>query len=113
MSAEAALPAQAEADARDAALIAEGRELIRTREMKCTGCHQFHVPDEDAIAPDLTGYGSRAWLVEFIRDPAHARFYGKRNDRMPRFGAEALLSEREVGLLADWLRGDWPEPARP
>lgn len=113
VSAEAALPAQAEADARDAALIAEGRELIRTREMKCTGCHQFHVPDEDAIAPDLTGYGSRAWLVEFIRDPAHARFYGKRNDRMPRFGAEALLSEREVGLLADWLRGDWPEPARP
>lgn len=113
VSAEAALPAQAEADARDAVLIAEGRELIRTREMKCTGCHQFHVPDEDAIAPDLTGYGSRAWLVEFIRDPAHARFYGKRNDRMPRFGAEALLSEREVGLLADWLRGDWPEPARP
>jgi hypothetical protein len=32
---------------------------------------------------------------------------------MPRFGAEALLSDREVGLLADWLRGDWPEPARP
>jgi ubiquinol-cytochrome c reductase cytochrome b subunit len=113
VSAEAALPAQAEADARDAALIAEGRELIRTREMKCTSCHQFRVPDEDAVAPDLTGYGSRAWLVEFIRDPAHPRFYGKRNDRMPRFGAEALLSEQEVGLLADWLRGDWPEPVRP
>ncbi len=113
VSAEAGLPAQVEADARDAAFIAEGRELIRTREMKCTGCHQFHVPDEDAIAPDLTGYGSRAWLMDFIRDPAHPRFYGRRNDRMPRFGAEAVLTEREVGLIADWLRGHWPEPAAP
>ncbi len=108
VSAEAALPAQAEADARDAELIAEGRDLIRTREMKCTGCHQFRQPDEDAIAPDLTGYGSRAWLMDFLRDPAHARFYGRRNDRMPRFGVEELLSESELGLLADWLRGEWP-----
>lgn len=107
VSAEAALPAQAEADTRDAALIAEGRELIRTREMKCTGCHPFRQPDEEAFAPDLTGYGSRAWLMDFLRDPAHPRFYGRRNDRMPRFGAEQLLSEQELGLLADWLRGDW------
>lgn len=111
VSAEAGLPAQAEADARDAALIAEGRELIHTREMKCTSCHQFHKPDEEATAPDLTGYGSRAWLMDFIGDPAHVRFYGRRNDRMPRFAAEAVLSEREIGLIADWLRGDWPEPA--
>ncbi len=111
VSAEAALPAQAEADARDADLIAEGRQLIRTRGMRCTTCHQFREPDEDATAPDLTDYGSRAWLRDFIHDPAQPRFYGRRNDRMPRFGAEGLLSEREIGLLADWLRGDWPEPA--
>ena len=113
VSAEAELKAQAAADARDAAWIAEGRELIRTREMKCTSCHQFREPDEDATAPDLTGYGSRAWLVAFISDPAHPRFYGRRNDRMPRFAAEAVLSEREIGLLADWLRGEWPEPVAP
>lgn len=110
VSAEAELKSQAGADARDTALIAEGRDLIRTKAMKCTSCHQFRVPDEDAIAPDLTGYGSRAWLMDFISDPAHARFYGRRNDRMPRFGADAVLGEREIGLLADWLRGDWPEP---
>ena len=113
VSAEAELKAQAAADARDAAWIAEGRELIRTREIKCTSCHQFREPDEDATAPDLTGYGSRAWLVAFIGDPAHPRFYGRRNDRMPRFAAEAVLSEREIGLLADWLRGEWPEPVAP
>jgi ubiquinol-cytochrome c reductase cytochrome b subunit len=113
VSAEAGLKAQAEADARDAALIAEGRELIRSREMKCTSCHQFREPDEDATAPDLTGYGARAWLVAFIGDPAHARFYGRRNDRMPRFATEGVLSEREIGLLADWLRGEWPEPVAP
>jgi len=108
LSAEAELPAQRAADAGDAALIAEGRELARSEAMQCTECHQFREPDDSATAPDLTGYGSRAWLAEFIGDPAHLRFYGTRNDRMPRFGEDQILTEREIGLLTDWLRGDWP-----
>lgn len=111
VSAEAELPAQREADLQDADAIAAGRELIRTREMKCTNCHQFRVPDEDAIAPDLTGYGSRAWLVDFVGHPAHVRFYGRRNDRMPSFGRDEILDEQALGLLADWLRGEWHRPA--
>jgi hypothetical protein len=51
--------------------------------MRCTECHQFRKTDEDASAPDLTGYGSREWLIGIINDPTHDRFYGKRNDRMP------------------------------
>lgn len=112
VSAEAALPAQHALDAGDQTMIAEGREAIRTKAMKCTECHQFRTPDEDATAPDLTGYGSREWVIAFVSDPTHTRFYGKRNDRMPAFGAEGSLGEAEIGLLADWLRGDWYHPTR-
>jgi ubiquinol-cytochrome c reductase cytochrome b subunit len=110
ISAEAQLQSQREADRRDAALITEGKALVASEEMRCTECHQFHKPDEDATAPDLTGYGSRAWLIEIIRNPAHARFYGRRNDRMPPFGEDGILSDHTIGLLADWLRGEWYEP---
>jgi len=29
---------------------------------------------------------------------------------MPAFGDEGILSEAEIGLVADWLRGDWYLP---
>jgi ubiquinol-cytochrome c reductase cytochrome b subunit len=48
--------------------------------------------------------------MDFISNPAHERFYGKRNDRMPKFGEEKILDEKSVGLIADWLRGDWYQP---
>lgn len=111
VSAEAQLKSQAATDLRDAAIIAEGRVLLKDA-MACTDCHQFHVKDPDAFAPDLTGYGSREWLVRFLNNPGHEDFYGKRNDRMPAFGEKKILSNEEIGLIADWLRGDWYEPAQ-
>ena len=70
------------------------------------------VPREGNLGngPRLTGYGSPAWLVGIISDPAHRRFYGSKNDRMPAYAAAAdpaknLLSDEELGILADWLRG--------
>ncbi|MBI2927460.1 MAG: cytochrome b N-terminal domain-containing protein [Verrucomicrobia bacterium] len=111
VSAEARLQTQRDLDQRDAALIAEGRKLIADSEMRCTECHQFQKPDEDATAPDLTGYGSREWLLGILSNPAHERYYGKRNDRMPAFGADRILDEKALGLLTDWLRGEWYEPA--
>lgn len=113
LSAEAALSAQREVDARDAGLIEEGRELIRSETFWCTDCHQFRQPDEDATAPDLTGYASREWLLAFVRNPAHPRFYGDRNDRMPAYGEDRILTETELGLVVDWLRGDWYEADSP
>jgi ubiquinol-cytochrome c reductase cytochrome b subunit len=110
VSAEAQLKPQLAADQRDAALIEQGRALIQN-EMRCTECHQFHKADEDATAPDLTGYGSRKWLINFINNSAHPNFYGERNDRMPAFGNDQILSEQAIGLLADWLRGSWYVPA--
>jgi ubiquinol-cytochrome c reductase cytochrome b subunit len=112
LSAEAALRSQQAVDRRDTAVIAEGRTLIASEAMRCTECHQFQKPDEDATAPDLTGYGSRDWLVAFISNPTHARFFGKRNDRMPAFAEDKILDNHAISLLADWLRGDWDEPDR-
>jgi ubiquinol-cytochrome c reductase cytochrome b subunit len=86
VSAEAKLKAQRELDTRDDALIQEGRKVLAGDVLHCTECHQFRNKDEDATAPDLTGYGSREWLTGIIHSPKHTRFYGKRNDRMPAFG---------------------------
>lgn len=110
LSAEAQLNSQRDADQRDAALIAQGRTLIESEAMRCVECHNFHQHGEDPTGPDLTGYGSRDWLSGIITNPAHARFYGKRNDRMPAFGQEKILDAHAIGLLADWLRGEWYEP---
>ncbi len=107
LSAEAHLPAQRELDQRDQQRIAQGRVAI-AETLGCTDCHRFHDAGELGSAPDLTGYGSREWLIGVIRNPAHERFYGENNDRMPAFGKR--ITDREIGLLADWLRGDWFEP---
>ncbi len=107
ISAEAQLDGQHAADERDQAAIAEGRTALTSNQAKCTECHQFQRHDEEATAPDLTGYGSREWLMAFITDPAHERFYGKRNDRMPSFGKDQRLTTHDIGLIADWLRGHW------
>ncbi|MDB6018535.1 MAG: putative menaquinol-cytochrome c reductase cytochrome b/c subunit [Pedosphaera sp.] len=109
VSAEAQLKSQLGVDQQEAAMIGEGRTLLRET-MKCTDCHQFQVKDQDAFAPDLTGYGSKAWLTRFLTNPGHADFYGDRNDRMPAFGEKQILSSAEIGLLADWLRGEWYDP---
>lgn len=110
LSAEAGLKSQLDADQREASVIAEGRALLATEKMRCTECHQFHKKDEDASAPDLTGYGSREWLTAIITNPKHERFYGKRSDRMPAFGADQILDAAALGLIVDWLRGEWYEP---
>ena len=111
VSAEAALRSQTNADQRDAALIVQGRVLAAGEDMRCTECHQFRKKDEDATGPDLTGWGSREWLVGILANPKHERFYGKKNDRMPAFAEDQILDASAIGMIADWLRGDWYEPA--
>jgi len=119
LSAEGRLPAQREIDRKYAKQIAEGRVSIGGTDEEpglCTDCHRFGKQGRLGTAPDLTGYGSREWLIGIIRNPADRRFYGKKNDRMQAYGetndqAKNLLTDREIELLADWLRGDWYEPA--
>lgn len=107
LSAQAALPYQATADSADRSEIDQGNALISSESMNCTECHEFQGAAQDPHGPVLTGYGSRDWLLRIIADPAHSSFYGERNDRMPSFGSDGVLTPDEIGLLADWLRRDW------
>lgn len=110
VSAEANLPAQREADAADSAAIAEGREIITSPPVECTRCHLFRGVGADDDAPELTGWASREWMMGMVHDPTQDRYYGDDNDGMPSFGAEDELSRQQIGLVVDWLRGDWYEP---
>ena len=98
-----------------AAVVDAGRKLIADSD-RCGGCHKYHDNDMDlGTAPDLTGWGSREWLVGIINDPTHERFYGDTNDRMPSFGkadegAAPMLTSQQVEILADWLREQWYRP---
>lgn len=118
LSAEAQLPEQAELDQRDQEMIAAGRALMEgglaeivDNGMSCTDCHSFGAM-QDIGSPVLDGYMSREWLMAFIRNPADERFYGESNDRMPAFAPHDdarlnQLDEKSLGLIVDWLRGDW------
>ncbi len=112
LSAEAGLKSQREADAKDAAQIKAGRALL-VDDYGCTDCHKFHDKGKLGGAPDLTGYGSRQWLIGIISNPAHKRFYGERNERMPAYAefpdepTKNLLSPKAIEILTDWLRGEW------
>lgn len=105
LSAEAQLPAQRDLDKKDAAVIAEGRKLLADVTLDCTDCHAFH-ETKGGKAPDFTGYGSAEWLKEFLRNPGHDRFYGKKNDRMPAFGETSRITPEQLDLLIRWLRGE-------
>lgn len=114
LSAEAGLARQHAAEEADAASLTAGRELI-TGTAGCIDCHKFRDAGDLGSAPDLTGYGSREWLLGMISNPAHDRYYRDDNDRMPSFAADSdeknnILTAANLGLLVDWLRHDWYEP---
>lgn len=109
LSAEAGLPAQEEEDAAEAEIIAEGREIMQSEQVNCVRCHLFRGVGEDDDAPVLTGWASREWMMGMVHDPTQERYYGENNDGMPSFGADEELSQQQIGLVVDWLRGDWYE----
>ncbi|MHC4875150.1 MAG: cytochrome b N-terminal domain-containing protein [Planctomycetota bacterium] len=112
LAAEAAIPGHAVGDASDI----ENGVTLMTEELGCADCHKFGDAGDLGSAPDLTDYASRDWLIRFIGDPQHERFYGENNDRMPSFAPDpddpksGPLSPTVVALIADWMRGDWYEP---
>ena len=80
------------------------------RALNCARCHTLGDYAEGDVGPVLTGWGSRAWMLGLLDDPGHPSYYGDDNDGMPAFGAEGLLRPEQMGLIVDWLRGDWYEP---
>jgi len=80
-----------------------GRQIY---EHICQGCHMAdgggavgagHYP---ALAKDPTLVSRQHMALTLLK--------GRRN--MPAFGEKQILSPVEMGMLADWLRGDWYEP---
>ncbi|MBN2292960.1 MAG: cytochrome b N-terminal domain-containing protein [Pirellulales bacterium] len=114
LSAQAKLTSQIKLDAKHAERIKKGNGLIED-DLGCADCHKFGNVGQLGTGPDLTGYCSREWTIGIIKNPAHKRFYGKDNDRMPAYAetdneAANLLTNSDIEILADWLRGDWFEP---
>jgi len=110
LSAEAQLRSQAHIEQAKKKEIDQGIALLKDSDRGCAQCHKFHDAGDLGMAPDLTGYGTRQWLIDFISNPADERFYGDENERMPLFGKEQQLKPDEIGMIADYLRGDWYEP---
>ena len=103
----------------DPDLFAEGKELFKTGKATnfsftaCADCHALKVVGTDeslgdgagAGYPTLTGYGGKAWLKSFIKNPASDSLYGAEHNLMP--GFEGKISERELDQLVDWMVGDY------
>lgn len=93
-------------------LITGGLAEVLPSGTSCVDCHKFHDAGELGSAPDLTGYMSREWMIDFVKNPGAERFYGDKNDRMPAFAphddpTHNQLDQKSIELIVDWLRGDW------
>lgn len=104
--------AQTGAPDADGALARKGQALFDAG--PCIDCHSIDGTTFDDEGPNLGGRGSREWLVGFIADPGHERFFGKKNE-MTAF--KDRLTPEEIGKLADWLvslrEASWTASARP
>lgn len=107
----------------DEKLVADGREIFKGGALKsgslsssCVDCHGIKVVGEQTALsegagpghPTLTGYAGEAWLKAFLRDPAHADFYGEENTMM--IFDQKRLPDKELDLLVKWMVGDYYMP---
>jgi ubiquinol-cytochrome c reductase cytochrome b subunit len=93
---------------KDKALVEAGEKIVRDR---CTSCHLFGGEGDDNgqnLAPELSGYGSFAWVRAQISNPATKTSYREGalavelKGHMPRFDDD--LSAADLDLLTRWLR---------
>lgn len=106
LSAEANLTRQQDLEQAEAARIERGRDAVMNGVVNCMDCHVIGGIGESE-GPVLTGWASREWMLAMLHNPAHPTLYGEDNDRMPAFGADEILTERDMGLIVDWIREDW------
>jgi ubiquinol-cytochrome c reductase cytochrome b subunit len=101
-------------------LVATGKEIFKNGKLSsgqltsaCTDCHALKpVGEAESLGdgagagyPTLTGYASKAWLKEFVLNPASDSFYGADHNMMPAFHGK--LRESELDHLVDWFVGDY------
>lgn len=92
----------------DAATLSVGEKIVADR---CTTCHLLRGAGDDggeALAPELAGYGSLAWIRAQIDDPSSKTTYREnaldpqRKGHMPAFASELSASDRDI--VARWTR---------
>ena len=90
----------------DAKTDEDGEKIVKD---KCTSCHLLGGEGDDGgtgNAPELSGYGSVAWIRAQIEDPSSKATYRenaldpKLKHHMPKFGGD--LSPADIDLLARW-----------
>lgn len=94
----------------DAAKVRAGSDSYHNN---CTVCHQgegdlSQTEAADREAPDLTGWGSRAWIRGQILDPSHRTRYGSSNE-MPAYAEE--LQGRDLEMVIDYVRAMRDRPS--
>jgi ubiquinol-cytochrome c reductase cytochrome b subunit len=82
----------------NAALVAKGQELFDNG--PCSDCHSIDWVTEGEEGPNLGKRGSREWLIAFVVDPAHPRFFGELNE-MPAFGPK--LTPEQIERVVDYV----------
>ena len=81
----------------DKALAQQGEAVFKD---KCMDCHVYEGDGAFVLdGPDMTGYGSRTWLVHQIEDAE--QHYGDLND-MPKFDDD--LDANDIAMVAAYLR---------
>lgn len=81
--------------------LVRGERLFRQR---CRSCHALegYAPKEPK-GPDMSAFGSKAWLRQMLRDPEGPRFFGTTDiEGMPSY---ADLDEATLGELVELLYG--------
>ena len=90
--------------------VAKGKEIVASR---CTACHLYEGEGDigdQGLAPELSGYGSVAWVRAQIANPSSKATYREkaldpdRKGHMPRFDTE--LKPEDIDLLAAWVRSE-------
>ncbi len=110
-SAAAAFLASQGADAgetHDPALVKAGEKIVTDR---CTSCHLYKGEGDDSgdgTAPEFSGYGSEAWVIAQVTNPATKATYREnaldpaKKGHMPKFEGE--LSASDIAIVAKWTR---------
>ncbi|MDD9946364.1 MAG: cytochrome b N-terminal domain-containing protein [Myxococcales bacterium] len=83
----------------DGALATQGREVF---ENECMDCHILGDEGADMFdGPNMTGYGSSAWIRGQIKDPGSEAQYGDMNE-MPSFSDD--LTDHDIEMITAFLR---------
>lgn len=80
----------------DAALVKRGFEVY---EEECNTCHEVE-KGEEGDGPNLFGNGSRAWVIDVIKDSSKPLFFGD-EAQMPKY--QDKLSDEQIEQLADLI----------